>query len=105
MNKTRYHLRSDLFAHRAGAAGPTPRALTEQERRVVAELARGHSNRQIARALGLSEHTIKFHLKNVFNKLGVRSRTQVILHAASASSRPVAAFASVAGSTAAATAP
>jgi DNA-binding NarL/FixJ family response regulator len=92
MNKTQYHLRSDLFASEigrrrsaaVGRAGEAPRALTEQERRVVAELARGLSNRQIARALALSEHTIKFHLKNVFNKLGVRSRTQVIVHAASA---------------------
>lgn len=105
MNKTRYHPRSDLIAHHADTAVPTPRALTEQERRVVAELARGHSNRQIARELALSEHTIKFHLKNVFNKLGVRSRTQVILHSASALSRPVAAFASAAVSGAAAAAP
>jgi DNA-binding NarL/FixJ family response regulator len=107
MNKTQYHLRSDLLASGAGRrrsasaahAGETPRALTGQERRVVAELARGLSNRQIARALELSEHTIKFHLKNVFNKLGVRSRTQVIVHAASAAAPPQStgyAFAAVA---------
>ncbi|MGH8517251.1 MAG: response regulator transcription factor [Panacagrimonas sp.] len=115
MNKTRYHLRSDLVdsgirmrrspAHQADMTGASPRALTEQERRVVAELARGLSNRQIARALALSEHTIKFHLKNVFNKLGVRSRMQVVLHDASgavplASPRLVPTFGSVAAAVA-----
>lgn len=110
MNKTRYHLRSELIAGGASrrrspcaaAEGMSaqPRALTGQERRVVAELARGLSNRQIAHALALSEHTIKFHLKNVFHKLGVRSRMQVILHTASAavpavSARPAATFGSV----------
>jgi DNA-binding NarL/FixJ family response regulator len=47
---------------------------------VVSELARGLSNRQIASVLDLSEHTIKFHLKNVFTKLGVRSRVQVTVN-------------------------
>lgn len=95
MNKTRYHLRSDLSATEVGprrspgaavaqGVSARPRALTDQEQRVVAELGRGQSNRQIARALGLSEHTVKFHLKNVFGKLGVRSRMQVVLHTASA---------------------
>ena len=79
MNKTRYHLRSDLVVTQAA-----PRTLTEQERRVVTELARGLSNRQIASVLDLSEHTIKFHLKNVFTKLGVRSRVQVIVNSGAA---------------------
>jgi two-component system nitrate/nitrite response regulator NarP len=47
---------------------------------VVTELARGLSNRQIASVLDPSAHTIKFHLRNVFTKLGVRSRVQVIVN-------------------------
>ncbi len=52
---------------------------------MVAELARGLSNRQSASVMELSEYTIKFPLKNVFIKLGVRSRMQVIVNAISAS--------------------
>jgi DNA-binding NarL/FixJ family response regulator len=57
----------------AAAAG-----LSEQETRVLAELARGRSNRQIAEALWLSEQTIKFHLRNVYRKLGVANRTEAL---------------------------
>jgi DNA-binding NarL/FixJ family response regulator len=57
----------------AAAAG-----LSEQEARVLAELARGRSNRQIAEALWLSEQTIKFHLRNIYRKLGVANRTEAL---------------------------
>jgi len=93
MNKTKYHLRADLQGPSAPIFGtpgriaeqaaPISPSLTQQERRVVAELMRGLSNRQIARALSLSQYTVKFHLKNVFTKWGVRSRVEVILRFAS----------------------
>lgn len=60
-------------------------ALNEREAEIVAHLADGASNKLIARRLGLTENTIKFHLKKVFAKLGVTSRK-----AASAAARDLA---------------
>jgi DNA-binding NarL/FixJ family response regulator len=54
-------------------------ALTSREREVLAELAKGRSNREIARALGVSEKTIKAHVSSVLAKLGVQDRTQAAL--------------------------
>ncbi len=53
-----------------------PNALTEREEAVLALLAEGKSNSQIGAALSLSENTIKFHLRNLYNKLGVTNRTE-----------------------------
>jgi DNA-binding NarL/FixJ family response regulator len=72
------------------AAGPLLRsvtwspgldALTTREREVLAELARGRSNREIARALNVSEKTVKTHVSSVLGKLGVQDRTQAALFA------------------------
>jgi DNA-binding NarL/FixJ family response regulator len=48
--------------------------LTARERQVLALVAAGRSNREIARALVISEHTVARHLQNIFGKLGVSSR-------------------------------
>ena len=56
-------------------------ALTEREREVLYLLARGLSNRAIARALGLTEGTVKIHVSNILSKLNVRSRTQAAIYA------------------------
>ena len=53
-----------------------PAALTEREDSIMALLAEGRSNAQIAAALHLSENTVKFHVRNVFAKLGVSNRTE-----------------------------
>jgi DNA-binding NarL/FixJ family response regulator len=49
--------------------------VTRQEHRVLSYVADGYTNKQIARALTLSESAIKFHLRNLFRKLKVGSRT------------------------------
>jgi DNA-binding CsgD family transcriptional regulator len=50
------------------------RGLSSRELEVLAELARGHRNRDIAAHLNLTEHTVKFHVANILAKLGVQTR-------------------------------
>ena len=69
----------DVFARLGAAAGRArdlPAALTEREAQVLAQVAAGASNRDVARALVISEKTVARHLSNIFTKLGVSSRTQ-----------------------------
>ena len=54
-------------------------ALSAREKEVVDLLLKGKSNKLIASALGISDRTVEFHLKNVFHKLQVASRTELIL--------------------------
>lgn len=54
-------------------------ALSERERAVAMSVVRGESNKEIARKLNLAERTIKAHLTNIFEKLGVRDRLQLAL--------------------------
>jgi two-component system NarL family response regulator len=50
--------------------------LTDREQQVLELLVPGHRNRRIAQTLGLSEETVKGHVKNILDKLGVRDRTE-----------------------------
>jgi len=52
--------------------------LTAREIDVLGELSRGAPNKTIARRLGISEHTVKFHIGSIFAKLGVSSRTEAV---------------------------
>ena len=52
--------------------------LSPREQAVLLELSRGHSNKEIARELDTTEHTVKFHLKNLFRKLSVGRRTEAL---------------------------
>ena len=54
-------------------------SLTNREREVLEELAKGRSNREIARTLHVSEKTVKAHVSSVLAKLGVQDRTQAAL--------------------------
>jgi DNA-binding NarL/FixJ family response regulator len=55
--------------------------LTDRERQVLALLARGMPNRQIGRALGISERTVKAHLTSIFARIDVADRTEAALWA------------------------
>jgi DNA-binding NarL/FixJ family response regulator len=63
------------------ATRPAPSPLSERELDVVRYLARGATNREIARALVISEGTVKSHISNVLGRLGLRDRTQIALYA------------------------
>ncbi|MFC1689937.1 LuxR C-terminal-related transcriptional regulator [Pseudomonadota bacterium] len=52
--------------------------LTRREMEVLSDLAAGRTNKQIARDLGVSLNTIKFHVRNLYQKLSVNSRGQAI---------------------------
>jgi len=53
-------------------------ALSRREREVLQLLAQGLANKQIARALTISERTVKFHVTSIFNKLGADNRAQAV---------------------------
>jgi DNA-binding NarL/FixJ family response regulator len=55
--------------------------LTPSEQRVLEALARGLSNKEIAKELWLTQQTVKFHLTNIYRRLGVTSRTEAVRHA------------------------
>lgn len=67
----------DRPGRRAGVA-----ELTARERQVLALLARGLSNKQIARRLDISDHTAKFHVVGILGKLGAATRTEAVVLAA-----------------------
>ena len=67
------------------AHGPEPGAnidLTPRELEVLALLAEGASNKAIARRLGISAHTAKYHVAQLLEKLDAVSRTDAVAHAA-----------------------
>jgi DNA-binding NarL/FixJ family response regulator len=52
--------------------------LTERETQVLQLLAQGLANKQIAISLGISEHTVKFHVSSLYGKLGATNRTEAV---------------------------
>jgi len=59
-------------------AGLTAESVTDRELEVLTLLARGKSNKEISTILNISESTVKTHLRNIFTKLNVLSRTEAI---------------------------
>jgi DNA-binding NarL/FixJ family response regulator len=66
---------ADRMMSRIRTPGP---ALTERERDILGQLASGLTNREIARALFLSEATVKTHLGRIYSKLGVQTRAAAV---------------------------
>lgn len=52
--------------------------LTDREAEVLGLVAKGMANKQIAVALGISEHTVKFHVSSIYSKLNVTNRTEAV---------------------------
>ncbi|MDA9507247.1 transcriptional regulator [Bradyrhizobium sp. CCBAU 11386] len=61
---------------------PDDIALTQRELDVLALMAEGASNKMIARQLGISVHTVKFHVGSLLDKLDATGRTDAVAHAA-----------------------
>lgn len=75
-------LLGSLSLHHNGARGTFPDSaktvrLTQRERQVCDRIAEGLSNKQIASRLGIAIHTVKCHVHNILEKLGLDSRVQV----------------------------
>jgi LuxR family maltose regulon positive regulatory protein len=68
---------------RQGRDRPTADSLTARERGILELIAEGHSNREIAKSLGIAPETVKSHVKNIFGKLAVERRAQAVARAQS----------------------
>src|SRR5215207_8846700 len=66
---------------REGNARLAPPPLTERELEVIKALARGMSDRQIAKSFGISEKTVRNHTSNIYRKLHIFDRTQAVIYA------------------------
>jgi DNA-binding NarL/FixJ family response regulator len=65
----------------ANSAEPSLPALTDRERSILSAVASGKTTSAISRDLWISEHTIKFHLTNIYRKLGVANRAGAVRYA------------------------
>jgi DNA-binding CsgD family transcriptional regulator len=65
---------------RSGDQGDLP-LLSKRELKVLEELVRGESNKSIAARLGMSESTARFHVGNIFRKLGAQNRAEAVYRA------------------------
>jgi DNA-binding CsgD family transcriptional regulator len=72
-------LMQGLAARNSNTPAPVLDRLSQRERQVAVEVARGATNKEIARVLGITERTVKAHLTAAFEKLGVRDRMQLSL--------------------------
>jgi DNA-binding CsgD family transcriptional regulator len=73
---------------RIGGRAPSRGDLTESERRIAALVAEGSTNREVASALFVTEHTVETALTRVYRKLGVRSRSELAARLARETKEP-----------------
>lgn len=67
------------YAAEAQTRGPdSDEPLTAREQQVLEEVAAGHTNKEIGSTLFISEETVKYHLKNIMQKLHLRNRAEVV---------------------------
>ena len=76
--------RDDNGDSRTGRSDASIEGLTARQSQVVGELTTGKSNKRIARALGITEGTVKLHLAAIYRALKVRNRTEAVLTATKA---------------------
>jgi len=67
--------------HHRSKSNDRANCLSPRERQVLRELALGHPNKVIARRLALAAPTVNFHMRNIFRKLGLHKRAQVVSEA------------------------
>jgi DNA-binding NarL/FixJ family response regulator len=70
-----------LASQEGSARSARPAGLSKKELGVLVELCHGHTNKQIATRLWLSEQTVKFHLRNIYRKLEIKNRTEALSYA------------------------
>ncbi|HEX9160853.1 MAG TPA: response regulator transcription factor [Thermoanaerobaculia bacterium] len=73
---------SAVFDQRARPVEDLEESLTHRELEVMQQLAAGRTNRDIASVLGITEHTVKFHVNSILEKLNAESRTEAVVRAA-----------------------
>lgn len=71
-------LNSEYFRRFFNNLNPIPDGLTLREREILKLIHQNYSNKEIAATLCLSESTVKTHLRNIFKKMGVRGRSEVL---------------------------
>ena len=64
--------------HRSSTQRGSPEELTDREQQVLTMMADGLGNKEIAGRLGISTHTVKFHISSILGKLGAASRTEAV---------------------------
>ena len=74
----RRHLETIRRTIGSSMARPDSELLNLREREIVGHLAEGLSNKVIARRMGITDHTVKFHLKKIFSKLEVSRRRDAV---------------------------
>jgi two-component system, NarL family, nitrate/nitrite response regulator NarL len=78
----------ERLRRRHPVAGPALAELTRREREIATDVAEGLANKDIARRRRISVHTVENHLRSIFRKAGVDSRTKLALTAGISGSPP-----------------
>ena len=73
---------ADAAAEAPAADADPIHSLSPREREILAHIARGAGNKEVARALGIAEATVKIHVQPILRKLGLGARVQAAVYAA-----------------------